>query len=361
MFGMEAELVEMRRRMDALEGEWLALVADYDRSREWEASGYANAASALRQLCRMDSGVAANNVKLACKAAELPETRRALCGGDISRSHVQVIADGFTPERAEMLAPVESEFVEVARKCTPRELRNVMRYATDALDGDGGGATDAEQHERRRWHMSRTFEGVLKIDAVLTGDDAQAWETAINAQMERTRVADDPRTPTQRRADAATSIVRTSLDRGDVGSNRNVRPHVTVVVDLEDLPGSTPELLQLVRAERRYRGALSRATLDRIMCDCDVTRVVMAGESEVLDVGRATRTVSRAQWNALVARDKECAAPHCNAPPERCEAHHLSRWGEGGGTDIENLELLCWRHHRIRHGHPLLRPMDQAA
>jgi hypothetical protein len=87
----------------------------------------------------------------------------------------------------------------------------------------------------------------------------------------------------------------------------------------------------------------------------------MAGASEVLDVGRATRTVTRAQWVALVARDRGCATPGCDAPPERCEAHHLRRWGEGGGTDIDNLELKCWGHHREEHGRPIRAPIDRAA
>jgi len=38
MFGLEERVVALRRRMDALEGEWLALVAEYDRSGEWQAS-----------------------------------------------------------------------------------------------------------------------------------------------------------------------------------------------------------------------------------------------------------------------------------------------------------------------------------
>jgi hypothetical protein len=361
MFDTEAELLEMRRRMEALEGQWLALVAEYDRSGEWQASGFVSAAAALRHLCRMDTGVAAGHVKLARKLAGLPESAEALGAGEISRAHVQVIADAFTPERAEALAPLEPEFVEVGRKCTPRELRNVLRYATDALDGDGGARSDEEQHARRRWHMSRTFDGLLKIDAQFSGLDAEYWETAINAEIERDRVADDTRTPAQWRADAATNIVRRSLETGALGNARKVRPHVTVVVDLNDVPGSTTELVDAIRTERRYRGSLSRATLDRIMCDCEITRVVMAGESEVLDVGRATRTVTRAQWNALVARDGGCTSQSCDAPPERCEAHHRTRWGEGGPTDLDNLELKCWRHHREEHGHPIRAPIADAA
>jgi hypothetical protein len=281
--------------------------------------------------------------------------------GEMSRAHADVIADAYTPERTVALAPLERQFVNAARECTPAELRVVVRYASDAIDCDRGASDDAEQHAQRRWHMSRTFEGALKIDAIVSGDDAEIWETAVGAAMERERVADDQRTPAQWRADAATSIVRDALDTGRIGNHRKVRPHVTVVVDLDDLPGTTPELVDLVRIERHYRGTLSRATLDGIMCDCDIARVVMTGDSEVLDVGRAQRTVSRAQWAALVARARHCVAPYCNAPPARCEAHHRRHWGEGGSTDVDNLELLCWKHHRERHGRPLYQPIQRAA
>src|SRR5262249_4761396 len=155
-------------------------------------SGYFSAAAALRHLCRMDRGRAATEVAMARKMAELPATREALGDGEISRAHVQAIADGFTPERAEVLAPLEPEFVEAARTCTPSDVRRLVKYATDALDGDGGAASDAEQHDRRRWHMSRTFDGLLKVDGMFSGLDAEYWETAIRAEMERERVAEDP-------------------------------------------------------------------------------------------------------------------------------------------------------------------------
>ena len=85
------------------------------------------------------------------------------------------------------------------------------------------------------------------------------------------------------------------------------------------------------------------------MCDCDLTRIVMAGRSEILDVGRATRTATPAQWKALVVRDRHCQAPGCTQPPSRCQAHHIRHWTDGGTSDLDNVELLCWHHHRQRH------------
>jgi 5-methylcytosine-specific restriction endonuclease McrA len=77
----------------------------------------------------------------------------------------------------------------------------------------------------------------------------------------------------------------------------------------------------------------------------------MDGPSCVLDVGWATRNVSNAQWNALVARDKHCTESGCTIGPAGCQAHHVWHWEHGGPTNLDNLVLLCWYHHKQRHIH----------
>jgi Domain of unknown function (DUF222)/HNH endonuclease len=71
--------------------------------------------------------------------------------------------------------------------------------------------------------------------------------------------------------------------------------------------------------------------------------------TQPLEVGRTTRTVSPAQRNALIVRDGGCAFPGCQRPQGWCEAHHLRHWAHGGPTDLANLALLCWAHHRAVH------------
>jgi hypothetical protein len=71
--------------------------------------------------------------------------------------------------------------------------------------------------------------------------------------------------------------------------------------------------------------------------------------TQPLEVGRATRTVSRAQRTALVVRDGGCGFPGCDRPQSWCEAHHLRHWLYGGPTDLANLTLLCRAHHRAVH------------
>jgi hypothetical protein len=65
-----------------------------------------------------------------------------------------------------------------------------------------------------------------------------------------------------------------------------------------------------------------------------------------LAVGRTARTATPAQRRALAARDKGCIIPGCAIPAEACQTHHVQDWAEGGTTDLPNLALLCWAHHR---------------
>ena len=345
------ELAARRREIDAMEAEWLRMVAAYDRNGDFVADGHANAAVALRVACRLTGGAARGHVDVARKLEQLPATAEAFREGAISRSHAALIADAYTPERAGAIAELEPTLVAAAKRLHPRDLRAVLRHATDALDGDGGASADDNAYRRRRVHLSTTIGGMGVLDGQLDPESTEIVISALNAEMERDRRPNEDRTRTQRRADALTNLCRRQLDAGAIGGSRKVRPHVTMVGDLE-LLAADEKLIGEARAEAAHVGHISQATLERFTCDCTLSRVITAGRSEVLDVGRATRTIPPALWKALVVRDRHCQAPGCDRPPGWCEAHHIIHWSKGGPTSLDNLQLLCWQHHRRRHFEP---------
>lgn len=116
------------------------------------------------------------------------------------------------------------------------------------------------------------------------------------------------------------------------------KPHVTVTMRLDDL-SATLNTGQPITAE----------TARRIACDASIIPVVLGSAGEPLDVGRATRTIPPAIRRALVVRDKGCVHPGCEIPPEWCDAHHVESWADGGSTALDNLVLLCGKHHWIVH------------
>ncbi|RNE49369.1 HNH endonuclease signature motif containing protein [Corynebacterium alimapuense] len=64
-----------------------------------------------------------------------------------------------------------------------------------------------------------------------------------------------------------------------------------------------------------------------------------------LALGRSLRSASMYQKLALFAREALCTCGNCDAAMINTEVHHLTSWGAGGLTDIENLTLLCPPHH----------------
>src|SRR5438552_13931454 len=349
MFASLEAIAKLRKELDAAEAAWLKEVAAYDRSYDWQAEGFMNPASALRHACHMSQGVARGHLELARKLADLPEVAAAFADGEISARHASAIAGSFTPERAAGISEVETALVEYAREATPHDLGRVVKYVTDAIDGDGGAAAEEARYQRRRLHMSRTLDGMLVEDGLFDPESARIRDAAIDAEMARDLGANDDRSLAQRRADASTNIMRLYLDRGEAGESHGVRPHVSYVLDAETGLDAPVDLVARAIAERRHNGRLPEAMLDLLLCDCDIRRAVVAGRSEVLDVGRATPTATPAQWKALVVRDQHCQHPGCDRPPSHCQVHHVWHWARGGPTDLENLRLLCWHHHRERH------------
>ncbi|GAA2755992.1 HNH endonuclease signature motif containing protein [Actinopolymorpha rutila] len=104
----------------------------------------------------------------------------------------------------------------------------------------------------------------------------------------------------------------------------------------------------------RYLGTdgrpISAATVRRLACEADLIPVVLAGDGQVLDLGRSDRFFKEHQRRALAIRDgSHCHFPGCQIPEPRCITHHMTAWDHGGPTDLANGVLLCRYHHTTVH------------
>ncbi len=112
---------------------------------------------------------------------------------------------------------------------------------------------------------------------------------------------------------------------------------------------------QLVRPGMTESGTeLTVADLRKLACDAGIIPAVLNGRSEVLDIGRMTRTIPPQIRRALIARDQGCVWPGCDQPPIGCVGHHIWHWIDGGPTSVPNLASLCHRHHNNLHKHNLV-------
>ena len=103
---------------------------------------------------------------------------------------------------------------------------------------------------------------------------------------------------------------------------------------------------------------VSAETARRLACDAATVTMRHGPGGEILDVGRRTRTISPALRRALAARDRRCRFPGCGN--RRVDAHHIRHWADGGRTALDNLILLCRRHHRAVHEEGFRVTMDAA-
>jgi hypothetical protein len=107
----------------------------------------------------------------------------------------------------------------------------------------------------------------------------------------------DTREWPERRAEAFVELCRRSA-QAPPPSTRRERPHLSGVFDIRALEDDQPDLVAQARIEGEHVGELSRATLERLLCDCQFSRVLTDGPSVIVDVGRITRTVPLRLWNA---------------------------------------------------------------
>src|SRR5207244_12658629 len=156
--------------------------------------------------------------------------------------------------------------------------------------------------------------------------------------------ADEARTPRQRRADALTELTYHAMEAGTMPRRNGVRPHINVNTTIEGLKGE----LGAAASELQNGMPISSKTVQRLACDGALARVLTA-DSQVIDVGRATRAVSPAQWRGLKARHRCCAAPGCDRPINWTSPHHVEFWSRGGKTNLSDLLPLCYFHHRLVH------------
>jgi len=338
------ELAGLRERLDA---EFLRLLGRWDRDRAWEADGSLSAPAWLVHR----TPIAASEAKRLTKAARLVDGHEgladALGDGAMTAPHVQALSRVVSKAREPLFADHEATLVEQATQLDIRDFTALTSrwaaMADDALSAD----THEQTWERRHLHASVTMDGWV-AGSFLLDPAAGATLTGVLdylAPPDPEDAEDGPRSLSQRRADALADLAAHYANGLDPAGNP---PNINVVVDVAALSGDPLDAL-LNRRHVDGIGHITQATLEQIGCSATVTRVVMAGRSVVLDMGRKVRLATAAQRRALAVRDQHCRFPSCLRMPQWCDAHHIDSWLLQGTTDLPNLILLCRRHHTLIH------------
>jgi hypothetical protein len=288
----------------------------------------------------MSGGAAAALVSTARRLRKLAVTAAAWDSQELSGAQVRAITSNLDDKTEAVFADHEADVVPALAPCSVADTARAMRHwrlRAEALVDD-----PEPREQRRRLHISRTFEGRHELSASLWAEDGEVVAKALRLAESADADGEPPRTAATRRADALVDLCRYFLDHQLDHSGGRHRPHLNVVVDFDDLAHGGP-------GEIVGGSVLDGASVARLACDAALHRVVAAGRSVVLDYGRTTRTVPAPLWAALVLRDSHCRFPGCDRQPGWCEGHHLHHFAHGGPTNLANLVLACSRHHHLLH------------
>ena len=291
----------------------------------------------------------------AARETEVRHLRRELSTW-VDDDGMVVVRGRLTPEigaavQCALEAAADRLFRESAGAASGAAMTEEVTFGQRRADALGLLAEIALSADLDRGTAGDRYQVVLHVEASRSTSDASAPGCAP-------RHEDAPQPARDRQAsDAASTMLRAVPDTRDIDDGVGPRAvegmlHVTNGFEPRCVAGP----IAADAEPRPFDGALevvdgatyvSAETSRRLACDAAVVVMHHDASGTVLDVGRKTRTIPPAIRRALLARDTRCQFPGCSS--HRCDAHHVVHWIDGGRTGLENLVLLCRRHHRAVH------------
>jgi hypothetical protein len=362
----------------------------------------------LRPLLRTVVKVADRDVSLAALAGKyvvaFPMLSPLWADGIVTAGQVRAIGDEVSEFPSDMQAGVLDDLAAKAPFMTERQLRyEARRLRHKAFPGLED--RDSDKAERKTFLSIYPDGDVFGIKGRLTAEGA-GWLKTVLDSLTSVVATDDRRSFGERQAEALVTMCR-QYASSDVIPTLAMAPAkfivLTTAADLlaiandaapADFPVTTfgdrldpittrrlmsdaeivPVLADDSRSQTLAEVALDRATADRVTLRATefakrrrrkgagrgappmLLRLLMT-PVRPLALGRSARIVPGWLRDVVSLRDVSCAVDGCEVPAHRCEVHHVQSWALGGSTDIDNLALLCVRHHRtVERGTWNLRP-----
>lgn len=364
----DGEVTEMLRVAHRLESAAAALQArlvhEADARRLPAAQGHRSTAGWLRSLLLLDPQPARELAEAAAALTGDLVLQQAVLDGRVDLRQAAVIAatvaavpDGLgdldvsLTDTERIAGEAMSTMIDMAgrlpayqlRRVGERILAHVAPHLGDQADQAALARQEARAHRCRGLSLSLPVDGQVRVSGLLPAEHAATVQAALHPLC--IPIPDDTRTAPQRRADALVDVCRLALRTGELPDDGGEPPQVSVTVAYD------PITRTLGQATTDTGQRLPAATARRMACDARILPVVLDGDGQILDVGRARRLATGALRRALHIRDGGCAFPDCDRPARWTDAHHIVAWTDGGPTDLDNMVLLCRHHHRLIH-HP---------
>ncbi|KAA1248776.1 DUF222 domain-containing protein [Mycobacterium simiae] len=223
---------------------------------------------------------------------------------------------------------------------------------------------DAARERRRRADDEREIgitphpDGMAELWGTVTGTDAIAFDRKLS-QLAKAVCRNDPRTVTQRRADALGALTAgKALVCQCASSDCPARSRGTAA------PTGTYVLVNVVASADTLSGNSQQPGYVEGygVIDADLVRELASTSAHRLmvdlptDAHSLTYHPSAALDRAVRCRDLTCRFPGCSQPASGCDIDHTIPFNHtdpraGGPTVLANLKCLCRKHHRLKTFH----------
>ena len=329
---LDRGIVSLSAKINAATYELIVLVRQFDERAGWLKWGLSNSAEWLHWRCDLSMSAAREKVRVAHALKSLPAIATAFSIGELSYSKVRPLTRVARANNEEALLSfaLNTTASRVEERC--RELRCGTAESVDEASRAFANRSLRVHRDAARGTMTITIELPLETGELLE----KALDRARDSTASQTpELADEPWSAQQ--ADALITVASDYLSgSGEATTGTTDNYQVTIHVDRSAL------------ASNDGRSYLPIESVKRLCCDGDAVVIVENEKGEPLSVGRKTRTVPTAIKRALRARDKGCRFPGCHHK-RFVDAHHVQHWSAGGETSLDNLLLLCSRHHQLVH------------
>lgn len=384
-----------------------AALAAFDAAGGPEAEGCKNLAAWLAHRGGMTRAAARKGAKSTRVSKEHPLVAGAQASGDISGSFGELIC-GLTGKLPDQLRGEADGILITAAigGCGEHELKLIASRIWEEYKSGQPDPDEDDPFTDRGLTLDETLDGAGRLRGDLTPQCTAALRAVLDS-LGKHRGADDSRTVAQRQHDALAEALEMLLAAGGLPQRHGTPTRAEVLIgfaDLRQMPGAsaleeawlhnhTPgapvyltgtaaegaacdatlipvvtgspdwavadQIIELVlkhkgtREELRYQ--VGTLALDFVSGPAGIAATLRRGlldgpfiaPSLPLDIG-CSDTIPGWLRTAVVARDRHCQWPGgCDAPPARCDVHHIVPKSRGGTTSLANLGLFCKFHHLI--------------
>jgi hypothetical protein len=336
---LEDQITELAAHIHAATYRLLELLREYDECNGWGSKGLSSCAHWLNWKCGISLGAGREKLRVAHALKDLPEISREFRHGRVSYSKVRAMTRVATPKNEAYLLNIARHGTAVHVERLVRQYRRVKRLKQENT-----------HHSGRETHWYVDGEGYWQIRGRLTAEQGALVQAVLEQALEEDfREAQDVPAGTSasepiaaRRADALVRLAQgySGCAHGSSGDRFMVHVHT----DMETLKaqGSGGE------ASLEGGSTIAAETARRVCCDAGLVHWLDDASGEPLSIGRKSRSIPPAIRRALQRGQGGCRFPGCTHD-RFVDAHHIVHWADGGETSMENLVLLCRRHHRLVH------------